>query len=392
MNVWKNFGRFGLYIFLLGILIPVRYSYSVPLLDNRNLGISVKLSLSPPLKGKFVMPFWSASGSYLLAGRSLIHARDGNLEEKEQLNMEESLSPFGFNSEAGRIYALRGAEDNNDICLYDIKMKSQRTIPLPIRKSWRKIRIIDPRITPEGEILAVFQKETDDNNVKECYIFTMNDEGKSFKQLTDNSIYLVKSKFLFMGKKVSYGRLRFPVISNNGKALAYLALTNREPGKFLFDLCVQPRNENSFRVLLSGLSHAGPPAWSPDGNALALKSIGENGESQVLVVDLSGVVKAQIPAGSPAEQGEYNLDGVSWSFDGEWLSFTTDGDRAVAISPKSGGNQLVVAQQKATDDQKSTEFLKYPCWSPSALNLVYVQSNMIENDILSFLYLARITN
>ena len=376
---------------LLLILVSRQFSLSAPLLDNSKIITSIDASISSPLNGIFSSPIWSKAGDCFLSGRSVIVIKNSELEEKEEVSLDPSLSPFGFTPEKGTIVALREEEGNNDICLFDIHRKTYGVVRLPVRKSWRKIRILDPGLTPGGEIIAVFQRESDDRNVKECYVFTMNATGKAFRQLTDNSIYLIKTKFLFIGKKEAYGKLRFPVMSFNGKSLAFLSLVDPDPGKVIYNLCVQAADKGSPRILVPNLSHPGPPSWTPDGSRLAIKSVDESGQVKVLVVTMEGKGEAVIPAGSVKDIEDRNLDGVSWSFDGEWIAYTGDGGRKIEVSSTNGATRMTVAQIKVPDEQKSSETLISPRWSPSALNLAYVQHSIHRNEIPSFLYLARIT-
>lgn len=370
-------------------LIMVHAAYSIPLLDNEKLTTSIKASIASTIKGKFGPPIWSSTGSSFLCGGEWIELSEGQLREKENFELDQTLDPFGWVPEDGKIYLLKDENGNNDISIYDISRKTQKQITLPVRKNSKKIRILDPVLTGSGEILAVFQRAAGEKDVKDCYLFTMDREGKSFKQRSDNSIHTVKAKFLMMGSQIAYGKLRFPCMSRDGARIACLSLTDPSPEKLTYDLCIFSREKGNGRAVLSGLSHPGPPAWAPDGSTLAVKCRGEQGGAEVVIATSSGEIIARIPAGPTEEKGF--MDRVSWSFDGECVAYSSGNGDSIVISPKNGGSQYVVSQLKQTEEKNNTDFLRFPCFSPSELNLVYVQNSMMKNEVMSLLYLARIS-
>lgn len=371
------------------ILLGTANSISNPLLNNRNITAVMNPYISQPVKGEFSVPLWSLTGKSLYCSGKILDIKNDILQFREKLDLGQNIIPFGWNSRSGSIFSIKEEFGATSLLKYNIDTKKQEAIDLQVRKSWRKIRIIDPVLGMDGLIYGILLREAEESNVKDCFLFSMDQNGDSFRQLSENSVINVKSKMFFVGKKVSFGRLRFPASSYDGKFISYLILKDIDPQRYIFDLCVRNEDGSSSRVLLKGLSHPGPPSWSPDGKYIALMAKGENGESEVIVSDLQGNIKARVPTNGRVKNEAYHLDDVSWSFDGEWLSFVRENGNSLGISSRDGKHQFTVTQLKTSDTEEARDIIANPRWSPGGYNLVYEQKNLLNGTNIAFLYLVR---
>jgi hypothetical protein len=375
---------------ILMILLCLSPCRSSPLLDNLKLSGGFKASILKPLEGDFREPLWASNGKRIVTGDALISLGNGSLDPAGKVRLDPSLKPVGWIPGQDKLIVLKEDENSNELCLHDLKKNETMPIQLPVKKPWRKARILDPQMTRSGEIVGVFQKEAEDSSVKECFVFVTDASGKSFRILTENQVYLVKSKIFFMGKKVSYGKLRCPSLSGDGKKLCYLSMTEGEPRKCVFDLCIRDLTNSTTRVVLQDIASPGSPAWTPDGKAIALKHRGEGGKSEIMIITSEGALVTRIAAGSLAKEGALQGDDVSWSFDGEWLAFLCEGGKGLAVSSKAGDIRITVAQVKSVEGGDGDDSFVSPRWSPVALDLAYLECSKMTDRVLSFLFLARL--
>lgn len=388
-NLTKKNVRLIVFACVAALLLCAGFAEPNPLINNRKITTVMTPYVSSPVKGDFTVPLWSLTGNSLFCGGRIIDIINDMLEVRGKIDLGPNTVPFGWNYQNGNVFSVRDEFGNSDINVNNIKNNNHSVIDLQVRKSWRKIRILDPNLGMNGLIYGILQREAEESNVKDCFVFSMDQSGGSYRQLSDNSIINVKSKMIFVGKTVAFGRLRYPSSSYDGKFISYLALKDIDPKKYLFDLCVRNDDGTSPRVVLKNLSHPGPPCWSPDGRFLAVMSRAESGEAEVIITDINGKILSRIPANSHVKDEAYHLNDVSWSFDGEWIAFVKDNGISLGIASKSGEQQFNVAQLKISETDETKDILMNPRWSPSGYSLVYEQMNLSGTEKLSFLYLVR---
>ncbi|MDQ7826799.1 MAG: hypothetical protein RDV48_28635 [Candidatus Eremiobacteraeota bacterium] len=379
------------FLLFLALLQSPLFLGAAPLLDSTKLAPPCNMRVLAPLDGDYTSPLWSLSGGGLLSGGRWVSFEGDSCRVLEEFSLGAEYTPFGFDASRGVVFSLKEGGETSDIYLYQVKRKEQRLLPLPVKKSWRKIRILDPSLSPGGDVVAVFQKESDDSNVKECYVFALDAHGKRFRQLTDSAVHVVKSKMLFMGKKVAYGKLRSPQMSRDGRFCAYLSLEERDPKRLLYDLCIAGHDRTS-RVLKEDLASCGAPAWSPDGAAVAFKAAGEKGEYELSIVEAGGGVRARVPVGTKVKNAGDDPGNVSWSFDGEWIAFTGDEGRSLKVVTKKGQGLSTVFQVKTVEGVENPEYLWEPRWSPHGPDLAFLQLSAGKGKTPSFLYVARLSH
>lgn len=118
------------------------------------------------------------------------------------------------------------------------------------------------------------------------------------------------------------------------------------------------------------------PAWSPNGNLLALTvpvEVAVDSSQNVALLDLNGDLRS-LTANVPG-----SLSSPSWSPDGNWLVFVAerDGKPYLALISAEGGTEQILE----FGDQQIVGL--QPSWSPDGKRIAYVRPLEVESDIYS---------
>jgi len=153
------------------------------------------------------------------------------------------------------------------------------------------------------------------------------------------------------------------VFSPDGRRLAF-AFDKMVPNQGDMDLyTIGPDGEDLQPVLLSAgkLSHEEWPAWSPDGQWIALSST-RDGNQEIYVVRPDGKDLTRLTH-DPAIDAH-----PAWSPDGKRLAFATNrwGDLELAVMNADGSGLTRLTSSRGMDD--------YPSWSPDRTRLAFTSN------------------
>ncbi len=131
--------------------------------------------------------------------------------------------------------------------------------------------------------------------------------------------------------------------SPDGQQLAFIADVHRDGGRQtqLWTIDMRTGNAEMRGMLAQEAQYNHPPAWSPDGSAIAAIAQRSDGEASIVVFDVRSGGRRDIllrPKGTPAH--------LVWSTDGRWLVFslTQEEFSEVWVSSADGARQQAIAR------------------------------------------------
>jgi Tol biopolymer transport system component/DNA-binding winged helix-turn-helix (wHTH) protein len=301
-----------------------------------------------------------------LAGlRHLSVSRDGRIA-LSALNLESSLSSVSIDPDG-----------------------AAAAPPRPLTNDTR-LRNSLPAFSPDGTRIAVMSSVA--GNAPD--VWTMNADGTDLQQLTDSRGYEADPSWTPDSREVVFKTIRDRAVglwaievntrrerrvldfgpldrirreqglveeaamSPDATRIAYTVLDPRTSTKALYVRNIAARD--SVR-LTTGEPPVGYPAWSPDGNWIALE-VFEPGRTDVAVVPANGGPMQRLTS----TRGQSWVHGFSPESTRVLFAGQRDGVWNVYWVPRGGGDE-----HRVTNNTAVGVFMRYPAWSPRADQIVY---------------------
>lgn len=247
-----------------------------------------------------------------------------------------------------------------------------------------------PAFSPDGRRIAVMSSVT--GSLPD--VWTMNADGTDLRQVTDDRGYEADPAWTPDSREIVFktirdqavglwavdvnskrqrrlldfgplerirreqGLVEEAAISPDATRIAYTVLDSRTSSKALY-LRGMDRAEST--RLTTGEPPAGYPAWSPDGNWIALE-IFEPGRTEAAVVSASGGPLRRVTS----TRGQAWVHGFSPDSTRIVFAGQRDGVWNVYWVPREGGDE-----HRVTNNTAVGVFIRYPAWSPRGNQIVY---------------------
>jgi Tol biopolymer transport system component len=180
-------------------------------------------------------------------------------------------------------------------------------------------------------------------------IYVMNINGGDQKQLTNNQSFDSMPAWSPDGRQIAF------VSDRDGKHEIYLMNPDgSDQHRFSYTVC-----SSSSGVSMD--SYSSSPAWSPDGQKIAIDVKCGTDNDQIYVVNTDGSNK-QITT-------NFNNRFPAWSPDGQKIAFTSD---------RRGTNEIFIMNADGSSQASLQTNAEMPAWSPDGQKILYVDDFINE--------------
>ena len=174
--------------------------------------------------------------------------------------------------------------------------------------------------------------------------------------------------------------LSHPTASPSGARIAFAVAeldVFSEDGALVSSLYVVDRDGNNLRRLTKGTGSEDQPAWSPLGDRIAYRHIGEDGRSDIWVMNTDGSNPTNLTADLPfgAEQRS-----PAWSPDGARIAFVSQQSLIEDVTT-SIWTMRADGTDKRTLTNTMTGYDAWPTWSPDGTRIAFIRQYDFDGDI-----------
>jgi Tol biopolymer transport system component/DNA-binding winged helix-turn-helix (wHTH) protein len=260
--------------------------------------------------------------------------------------------------------------------------------PRPLTNDTRR-RNSFPAFSPDGRRIAVM------SSVAGGFpdIWTMNADGAGLSQLTDDPDYKAEPSWTPDGREVIFkairngsaglwaidvvtrrerrlmdfgpidrirreGTIEHAAVSPDATRVTYTVLDPRTSSKALY---LREMSKADAVRLTTGEPPAGYPAWSPDGNWIALELFEPGGTDAAVVAAASGALRRLTSVRGQSWVHGFSPDSARVLFAGQ-----RNGVWNIYWVPRDGGDE-----HRITNNTRVGVFMRYPAWSPQNDQIVY---------------------